>query len=212
MSDRATRQMKALAFDHLVFAAETLEKGRESVETALAVPLGPIGHHTYMSTHNRLLGLGPGEYLEVIAIDPLAPPVAHPRWFDLDRFSGPPRLTNWVLRCDDLDRVLAAAPEGAGQPVALQRGDFRWRMGVPTTGCLPYANAFPALIEWQGNLHPSDRMPDNGCRLQRLEVAHPDAQALRSVLSLRDPRIVFVAGPKAFRATIMTPHGIRVLE
>ncbi|MGB5068374.1 MAG: VOC family protein, partial [Albidovulum sp.] len=197
MSKDATSKMVALAFDHLAFAAETLDEGREVVEAALGVPLGPVGHHASMSTHNRLLGLGPGEYFEVIAIDPAAPPVAHPRWFDLDRFKGAPKLTNWILRCDDLDRALAAAPAGAGQPVALERGDFRWRMGVPATGCLPYDNAFPALIEWQGRLHPSDRLPDSGCRLQRLEVAHPDALALRKVLPLRDPRVVFVKGPNA---------------
>lgn len=200
-----------LALDHLAYSSETLAEGAEAVEAALGVRLGPVGHHAYMSTHNRLLGLGPGEYFEVIAIDPAAPQVPHPTWFDLDRFRGVPRLTNWILRCDDLDRALALAPEGAGRAVTLARGDFRWRMGVPVTGQLPFDDAYPALIEWQGTLHPSDRLPDSGCRLQRLEVAHPDPKALRAALPVRDPRIEIVSGPKALRATFQTPHGTRVL-
>ena len=61
-----------------------------------------------MATHNRLLGLG-DLYLEVIAADPSAPRPAWPRWFDLDRFTGAPRLTNWICACDDLEAAVAAA-------------------------------------------------------------------------------------------------------
>ena len=165
-----------------------------------------------MSTHNRLLSLGPEEYFELIAIDPDAPPVAYPRWFDLDRFQGRPRLTNWIVRTNDLDAALARAPADTGRPVALSRGDFRWRMAVPDTGRLPFDNAFPALIEWQGDLHPCHRLPDHGCRLWRLEIAHPDAAALAAISALDDPRVAFVTGARALRATIDTPHGRRIIE
>jgi len=212
IGESMTQQAAKLALDHLAISAQTLEEGRQAVEALLGVGLGPVGHHAFMSTHNRLLGLGPGEYLELIAVDPDAPAVAHPRWFDLDRFKGPTRLTNWILRCDDLERALAQAPEGAGRAVALQRGAFRWRMGVPATGRLPFDGVYPALIEWQGELHPCQRLPESGCRLKRLEVAHPDATALRAALPLRDDRVMFVTGPKALRATILTPHGTRLLE
>lgn len=179
---------------------------------ALGVAPGPGGEHGTMSTHNRLLGLGPADYLEVIAVNPDAPPVAHPRWFRLDDFSGPPRLTNWVCRVKALDAALAAAPDGAGQPVALSRGDFRWRMGVPQDGRLPFDDCFPALLSWAGGLKPSDRLADSGCRLYRLEVAHPEADRLRAHLPLSDPRIVIVPGAAALRATFDTPGGRRRLD
>ncbi len=200
------------AFDHLAVSAATLDEGASAVEAALGVPLEPGGAHPFMSTHNRLLGLGPGEYLEVIATDPAAPPPPHPRWFRLDQFSGPPRLTNWIVRVGDLDAALAAAPAGAGRAVDLERGAYRWRMGVPRDGCLPFDDAFPALIEWRGDLHPTARLTDRACRLLRLEVAHPEAAALRATLPLSDPRVVVVPGVRALRATISTPHGERVLE
>ena len=81
-----------LTLDHIAISARTLAEGTAHVETLLGVTLGPIGHHAHMSTHNRLLGLG-DLYLEVIATDPDAPKPQWPRWFDLDHFAGPPRLT-----------------------------------------------------------------------------------------------------------------------
>jgi hypothetical protein len=192
-------------------SAASLDEGAAAVEAALGVTLSAIGHHAHMATHNRLLGLGPGLYLEVIAIDPDAPKPAWPRWFDLDRFTGPPRVTNWVCRTDDLAAALAAAPTGTGVATALSRGDFRWRFGIPTSGVLPFADAYPALIEWQGDLHPADRLPDQGIRLTRFGVTCPDADALRAALPLADPRVTIATGPKGFRATFDTPHGVRVL-
>jgi len=203
-----------LRIDHLAIAAETLADGVAVVEVALGVALAPGGQHPLMGTHNRLLSLG-DLYLEVIAIDQAVPAPNHPRWFDLDHFSGRPRLTNWIAACDDLDAALNALPPGHGTPLALARGDLRWRMAVPASGRLPFDDAFPALIEWQGAAHPASRLPDTGVRLLRLEVAHPNAAALRIALAplLDDTRVVFTAGPaKAMRAEFSTPHGKRVLE
>jgi hypothetical protein len=200
-----------LTIDHLAVSALTLEGGAEAVEQALGLLLAPGGAHPHMATHNRLLGLGE-VYLEVIAADPAAPRPKWPRWFDLDNFTGAPRLTNWICACDDLEVAVAAAPAGVGVPVDLQRGDLRWRMAVPGDGCLPFDGAYPALIQWQGP-HPAARLPDLGARLRRLEVAHPQAEALRAALGLTDPRVVILSGPvKAIRAEIDTPHGMRVLE
>lgn len=201
-----------LRLDHLAVSALTLEDGAAAVEDALGVALAGGGQHPHMATHNRLLGLG-DLYLEVIATDPAAAAPAWPRWFDLDHFTGPPRLTNWVAGCDDLAAALALGPAGTGVPVDLQRGDYRWRMAVPADGKLPFDGTYPALIQWQGALHPANTLPESGVRLTMLEIAHPQAQALRDALPLHDPRVHIVPGTaKAMRATFTTPHGPRVLE
>ena len=202
-----------MRLDHLAVSAMSLEEGVAHVEAALGVALAPGGQHPLMATHNRLLGLG-DVYLEVIAADPAAPRPTWPRWFDLDRFSGVPRLTNWIAACDDLEAELAQGPDGVGLPVALARGDLRWKMAVPATGRLPFDDAFPALIRWDGTLHPAGLLPDAGVRLLRLEIAHPQAADLRAALDgrLADPRVVIVAGPeKAMQASFATPGGTRVL-
>ena len=198
------------AFDHLVISARALGEGAAWVEGVLGVPIEPGGQHELMATHNRLLRLGEGEYLEVIAADPSRPAPGHPRWFRLDRFSGAPRLTNWVVRADDLDALLATAPRDAGRATDLARGTLRWRMAVPEDGCLPYDDGFPGLIQWQG-AHPAAMLPDRGCRLLALTVSHPEAGALSRTLPLNDPRVKVVAGPPGLSARISTPEGERQL-
>lgn len=203
-----------LRLDHLAVSATRLAEGVDWVESALGVALASGGEHPLMSTHNRLLGLG-DIYLEVIAINPTAPPPAHPRWFDLDHFTGRPRLTNWIAGCDDLNAALARLPAGVGVPVDLARGDLRWQMAVPNDGCLPFGGAHPALIQWHGAAHPAQRLPDSGVRLRRLEIATPYHTQLSTALSglFSDPRVIIVAGSDlAMRAEFETPDGRRVLE
>lgn len=200
-----------MELDHFAIAANTLAEATAHVEEALGVPLQPGGKHAVFGTHNRLLGLADGLYLEAIAIDPEATPERQPRWFDLDRFAGAARITNWICRSSDLDSTLAALPVDAGAPVSLTRGDLSWQMAVPNSGILPYDNIFPALIQWQGP-HPAPRLTQQGCSLRRLVVSHPEAQALTELLPLDDARVVFEPGPAALRAEIDTPHGLRHLS
>lgn len=199
------------AIDHIVVSAWTLGAGAAAVEAALGVPTEPGGRHPLMATHNRLLRLGDGEYLEIIAAEPDTPAPPHPRWFRLDLFAGPPRLTNWVVRVDDLDAALAAAPAGAGRATDLARGDLCWRMAVPGDGCLPFDDAFPGLIQWRGPAHPAGLLPDRGCRLLELVIRHPDPGALARALPLADERLRLVAGDAGLSARILTPAGERVL-
>ncbi|PWJ21101.1 VOC family protein [Jannaschia seohaensis] len=197
-------------FDHFAVSAATLSEGVAHVAAVLGLQMGPGGKHDLMSTHNRLSGLGPGEYMEVIAIDPDAPPPGRPRWFDLDRRSGPPRIGNWIARVNDLDAVVARWPE-AGQPLSFQRGPFRWRMAVPDDGILPFDGCFPALIQWESAAPSFD---DVGLRLTGLELRHPEGAALAEVLAdlIRDPRIQAATGPRRITAHLDTPDGPRTLS
>lgn len=198
-----------MRLDHLAIASGTLEDGVSAVEAALGVTIGPGGRHPRMGTWNRLLSLGPDEYLEVVAIDPEAPHPGRPRWFALDRFAGPPRITNWICRCDDL---AAEALPGAGEVLDFTRGDYRWQMAVPPDGELPLDGLQPAQIQWH-SADPAPTLTDVGCRLTRLTLVHPDADTLRNRLAgLEDPRIEVLAGETpTIRAEIDTPNGPRTL-
>ena len=123
-----------------------------------------------MGTHNRLLSLGPGCFLEVIAIDPDAPAPARPRWFELDtaamreRLAGSAALVHWVERTGDLE----AAVREYLAPVDITpftRGDYRWKMALTRDGSLPAGGAIATLIEWEG-AHPADALADSGVRLE----------------------------------------------
>jgi len=200
-----------LSFDHLAVSCTVLSDGTSWLEDKLGLSLSNGGKHPDFGTYNKLLSLGPEEYLEVIAINPAAPAPARPRWFGLDDFSGPPRLTNWILRSSDLDRDLADAHADAGTPIPLSRGDLRWRMAVPAQGALPFDQMHPALIGWDGP-HPAPRLPDQGVRLKHVRITHPHADMLAGCLpSLDDPRLVIEAGPISLTAQLQTPHGVVTL-
>jgi len=205
----------SLELDHLAVAGATLDEATAHIETALGVVLEAGGVHVEMGTHNRLLSFGPGVYLEAIAVDPDGAAPKRPRWFDLDRFAGAPRLANWIARSTDLEATLDAAPEGMGVPIPFQRGRYAWSMAVPGTGRLPFDGAAPAMIQWDSAAHPADSLPDRGCRLVRLEIAHPDARELeRAFPALKHLSLVeILAGPvPELRAIVDTPSGKRVLE
>ena len=204
----------SLALDHLVVVARTLEEGATYVEAVLGIEMSAGGNHTNMGTHNRLLSLGPQVYLEVIAINPDALKPAHRRWFNLDAYSGAPRMMNWVCRTDDIDLALEDAPPGSGSPMWQSRGDIEWRMAVPEFGRLPFDDASPALIAWGDGPHPAERLPDHGFRLARLDVFHPRApELLKHFPALhRIHQVAVREGPeKRLIATISTPEGNRVL-
>ena len=99
-----------MIFDHFAVSALTLAEAVSHVEESLGITMGPGGQHSHFATHNRLIGLEEGLYLEAIATDPSVPSPAYPRWFDLDSFTGTPRITNWICRVDDLDATLAVLP------------------------------------------------------------------------------------------------------
>ncbi len=201
-----------LKLDHLAVACTSLEEGTAWVEKCLGVQMQPGGQHARYGTHNTLLGLADGLYLEVIAVEPGAVPMAGHTWFDLARFSGPPRLANWICQTDDLDAALAKAPADAGTPQALTRGDLSWQITVPDDGSLPYGGAFPTLIRWaDGTHHPAARLPSSGCRLIQFEVTHPAAEQLRSTMAVTDDRVTLAVGPFALKATFDTPGGVRTL-
>jgi len=203
-----------LTLDHIAIAATDLATGTHDVEGALGLPLTGGGQHAAMGTHNRLLSLGPDEYLEVIAIDPAGQKPAQPRWFDLDDFSGATRATTWICRVPDIAAALAAAPPGAGVPWDLARGDLSWQIAIPTDGKLPFDGLFPALIQWDGPAHPAPRLADAGVRLSTLHLISPQAQALAAALAplIDDPRLIIDQGEvPAMRVTLATPSGPVIL-
>jgi hypothetical protein len=210
-----------LLFDHLVVAAATLDEGASWIEARLGAPLSAGGKHEAMGTHNRLLSLGPGRFLEVIAIDPEGRAPARPRWFDLDapsmqeRLARSPALIHWVARTDDIERSIEATATGRCDVLSLSRGNFRWRIGVPPSGALAQDGVAPTIIQWEGGGHPSDLLPDAGCRLEMLTLRHPEAPATLRALRLAgldaaEPVQAHAEG-RGLDARIRTPGGIVTL-
>jgi hypothetical protein len=212
------------AIDHLVCACADLDQGERWLVEQLGVAPQPGGRHATMGTHNRLLKLGARCYLELIAIDPLGIVPTRPRWFGLDepsvraRMSARPFLHTWVAATDDLPAALRGVPQ-LGAVQAFTRNQFAWRFALTADGTTPFDGLLPALIQWDANadgevLHPADSLPDSGCELLSLALAHPQADALLALyraLRLTGP-VDLQRGPAAIGARIRTPRGEVVLR
>lgn len=197
-----------LHLDHIAVSGLSRDIGRAHVQDHLHVEMVTGGEHPFFGTHNHLMSLSDGLYLEAIAIDPAAPALDHARWFGLDHFSGPPRLTNWICQTKDLETLVRDLPE-AGRIVELERGNLRWRMSVPQHGMLSYDGCFPALIEWDCADHPGRMLPETGCTLDALTIFHPEVDRLQQRLApyLDDARVRFEHGSPHLVASIETPQG-----
>jgi hypothetical protein len=207
--------------DHLVVGAHTLEQGAAWSERVLGALPAPGGKHVAMGTHNRLLAIAseafPKAYLEIIAIDPDAPPPSRVRWFGLDepatqaRLRERPRLLHLVARSTRLDATLAAlAAQGidAGQAVAAERaspnGLFRWRIAGRADGTLLFGGALPTLIEWLG-MHPTDHLPASAVALQSLALGGL-GDAVAAAVALQG--VPVAAQGVALSASFGTPRGV----
>lgn len=216
----------SVVLDHLVVAAATLGQGVAWCEATLGVTPGPGGQHPLMGTHNRLLKVStetyPDCFLEIIAIDPDAPPPGRARWFGLDdaalqqRLQQAPQLLHLVARSTMLDMHrwgLITVGQKPGDPLAASRetpdGLLQWQILVREDGRLDCGGALPTLLQWQG-AHPAARMTDSGLALKALTLHGVPARA-RDVLRLRHVQVLPEPGP-AITATFSTPRGDVVLQ
>jgi hypothetical protein len=199
--------------DHIVIGARTLAEGVAYVESALGVSASPGGKHTSVSTHNALMPLLRRRYVEIISIDPDAPPSPRTRWFGLDEpavqkaLATGPKLLAYVVRAQAIPNLSPPFPTLDPQPA--QRGAFRWTFGFVADGLRPGGGALPYFIAWDASsAHPCDALPEPVFDLQVFQIATPQATAMQSAtagLDLAD--VQFVTAPQfELRASVTSPQ------
>lgn len=227
--------------DHLVVAARSLDEAVQWCETTLGVTPGPGGEHPLMGTHNRLLNLAsagyPTSYLELIAINPIAPdaiPARAGRWFDLDSpvlqaalAERGPQLVHFVASVPSIGKALSAwAAQGIDRGPALAasrqtaRGLLQWQISVRDDGQRLMQGCLPTLIEWNlpeptgsTSLHPSATLPPSGLALLELVVTHPQADPLRRALAaIGLAGVSLHEGAPNLAARLQTPLGVVTLS
>ena len=210
-------------FDHLVVAASSLEIGSEYVSDLLGADLVAGGRHREEGTHNRLLRLGDKMYLEVISIDPEANSPSSRRWFSLDtlntkaRLHERPALIAWVARTDSIANLITVSPYENCKVIQRERDGLRWQFSCTPSGMLLGDGLLPLMIQWDGVAHPTDFLPDVGCRLHTLKGISKDPEQIRSTLSilcLLDSLQLVEELPEgcSLEAEIETPRGHVVLR
>ncbi len=226
MTSSATDSAIVTELDHIVVAARSLDEGRAWARETLNVDAAGGGRHDGLATHNTLVNLGDGRYLEIIAIDPDADAPTFPRWFGLDtdevreHIAHGPRLVAWVARCsgaDDVIEQLAMAPGYAASVVRpASRANFRWRFTFSADGARLAGGTLPHLIQWDCPIHPCEYLPASGLSLTALTLgtAQPEVtRAMLGALAFSGDRVhVGQSSPAHLVATLSSPQGVIVLD
>ncbi|MBF9197399.1 VOC family protein [Microvirga terrestris] len=210
-----------LKLDHLTVVAPTLSEGVAHVRDCLDLDV-PFGQrHDYMGTHNHLLQLGDMVYLEVIALDPEAQPLARARWFGIDNkkavmadWEAGRRLRGWVARTDVIDVILEGRETLFGRKVALPWTISSFDFAIPDDGSFPLDGAVPSIIHRRGKARSMATMADLGARLQSFSLHHPDTASLSELyrtLEIDRPPAIVQGSDLRYRAQIKTSAGLREL-
>ena len=214
--------------DHIAVAASSLEAGVAYIEEALGVVIPKGGEHPAMATHNHLMQLGENLFLEVLAINPDMTAPDSPRWFGLEdpfvrhSIGIKPRLHTWIVNTSDIESIAKLDSFDFGKVAALSRGDLSWKFAIPEDGRLLAGGLVPYVMQWDGMgeagfRHPSQGMTDLGCELVGLELHHPQATWLASILdSIKAKELVTIKELPPHEvpymtANIQTPRGLKAL-
>ncbi|HET9104649.1 MAG TPA: VOC family protein [Solirubrobacteraceae bacterium] len=145
-----------MRLDHLIYAVADLESGvrRFADEYGLASVDG--GEHPEFGTHNAIVPVGPGQFIELMAI--ADEDSQHPLVLSLSTWlRDGDHLVAVCLRPDDLDEVaerlsIPVVPAERHRPT----GDvLRWRLaGIPAA---LGPERLPFFIDWQGAEQQLDR-------------------------------------------------------
>jgi len=212
-------------FDHLVIVTAVLEEGVDFCEKTFGVKMAKGGEHVRVGTHNYVLALDDGIYLEVIAINPNAGPLNCPRWFGMDvpeqraRAAEGPFLATFVARTGNIAQAVQAYPR-LGPVRDMQRNTLEWQITIPDDGGFLEGGTIPTVIQWPEGVHPTQKLPASGCRLERLEAFHPQPSRLReawSSIGLQENELLSIReasnGDAPFLvARIATPNGVVTLR
>lgn len=206
--------------DHIVYAVPNLEAAMDEIERDWGVRPAFGGKHTGRGSHNALLSLGDGPYLELIALDP--------EQTDVDEAKHPFRLANltapvirtFAITTPGIDAVIARSREAGYDPGdahamsrALPDGSatLSWRLTRGTDEATA-GGMLPFLIDWADTPHPSGTSP-KGCTLGSLRIQHPDAGRIRAVLAALGCDVTIEESETpALVAEIVTPNGPRTIR
>ncbi|MGH1361484.1 MAG: VOC family protein [Burkholderiaceae bacterium] len=208
-----------IALDHLVLAADSLRAGNKYIRERFGVLPDQGGQHLGWGTHNSLLQIGGGSYLEIIAPDPAQPQPDKPRPFGLDlpamqdRISIRPRLVHYLLRTSDIPATSALLGFDHGKTSAMSRGDMHWKITQRPMIGHPDDLLLPTLIDWEDQTPPGQGLKSHGATMIALHLRGPADYCQRLAPLQHDRRIRISEHPSAMLAAeFQTPQGWAILD
>lgn len=209
------RSRGLMPLDHIMWAAPDLETGIAHFERLTGIRATPGGRHPGRGTHNALLSLDNGCYLEIIAPDPTQP--LHDNFGATIKALRTPGIFTYAVQCEaggrDMDALVRAAQEAG---IAL-RGPEQWSREQPGGGTLewllaftdqtPFSRYVPFYIDWKNSPHPSTTAA-RGLTLADFTVMHPDHQHLAALYAALGIGVRVVPHDRpAMQAVLHGPRG-----
>lgn len=201
--------------DHLLWEERSLREGERRFADLTGVAPAYGGPHADGETHNSLLSLGRGRYLELIA-----PLPGHPGTGGLLEHApedAAPGLFTFAVKAADLD-LLERSAGASGLGVTRQRGGRTTPNGETLTWETATVKGHdlgpfvPFFIRWGRVVHPSETAPQ-GCELLEFSVGHPRHRELAELYAALGVNVsVFGAEQPRLRGTLRTPKGELVLH
>jgi hypothetical protein len=198
----------AAQIDHIMLGIDDLDRGVQAFEQATGVKPVYGGKHP-RGTHNALVSLGDGTYLEIIAVQKgVVPP---------DDYTGLAQLQTltpigWAVSSKDsaeLHSRLKAAGMAVTDPTPGSRTTPAGKMlSWQTFGLKDNFEEAPFFIVWSAQTaHPSTTSP-TGCKLQQWHIAGPHQKKLEELRRALDLRVdVADAKTPAMRLALVCPKG-----
>ena len=199
--------------DHIVYAVPDLHKAIKALGKKLGVEPVYGGKHQTFGTHNALVGLGKGCYLELLAADQENTDVFPPRWMGVDIISKP-TITRWAIVSDDIDeqarKLQNINPDmGHVQQGMRRKTDgslLRWKLAMPLPK--PEVEVIPFILDWQGSIHPSHDL-ENTCSIHSFSLGHPNARYMSHALKQAGIEADIQESEQSFiKLQLKTPNGI----
>jgi len=199
----------AAQIDHVMLGINDLERGMDAFEQLTGVRPAYGGKHPG-GTHNALVSLGEGTYLEIIAVQRgVAPPGEYAGLEQLHKLTP----IGWAVSAKDsaeLRNRLTSAGMAVTEPTAGSRTTpagttLSWQ----TFGLENNLDEAPFFIVWSSQAaHPSSTSPA-GCKLQRWRVAGPQQKALDQLRRILDLRVDVAAAPStSLHLSLNCPKGL----
>jgi hypothetical protein len=172
--------------DHIILGAADLDHATQAFEGMTGVRPVYGGKHP-TGTHNALVSLGDQTYLEIIAVQPSAPPPASlPNLADFES----PTPIGWAVTADDGSalryHLVAAGFEFTENEDGARTMPSGTTLHWQTFGLAKDIDEAPFFILWTPETpHPSSTSP-SGCSLKRLAIMGPHSQQLSRLKSALD--------------------------
>ena len=209
--------------DHLLWQERDLREGEARFAELTGVTAVYGGPHAEGGTHNSLLSLGGGRYLELISPNPERPEHLNSEHSGTGGLlenvppDAAPGLFTFAVKAADLNLVGQSA-QTSGLEVLRQSGGRTTPGGETLTwetlnvSNHEFGGFVPFFIRWGEVVHPSETAP-RGCELLEFGVSHPRHQKLSELYAaLQVAGTVFETEQPRLRAVLQTPKGRVVLE